>query len=341
MNISSISNLTQLANFLRCDDRFLKAYLEHDVVILDRKDNFVMPVSTGMTSIIDKLYLRKKNKALKSYREVYSVRTDTLKNVLKGFSTFLKESHHPSKAVHGYVHGRNIRTNAELHLSKRHLLSIDIRDFFGNITTDMVGLALSSLGFSSFAVQHLSKLVTINNFLPPGFSTSPIISNIVVKSMDEELINLCGTDSVYSRYADDLYFSTNLALPSLENITAIILKHGFILNPQKTKYMPRGVKQYVTGLTVFDHIRPRITKKIKRNLRLEMYYLETYGLRSHALNKLGNTMAEYVADANIKSQVDDEVKSIDNRISGWLRFMNSVESPTAQKLINQYKKVKL
>ena len=339
MNISTINNLTQLANFLRCDEIFLNAYLQGDSLLLDRNDDFTMPVSTGYTSIIEKLYLRKKNKLVKSYREVYSVRTDTLKNVLKGLSTFLKESHIPSNAVHGYVHGRNIRTNAEMHLSKRYLLSVDISNFFGSITTDMVSKALLSIGFSNFAIQHLSKIVTINNFLPPGYSTSPIISNIVVNSMDDELLHLSGNDCVYTRYADDLYFSSNTSLPTLENISAIVFNHGFTLNPQKTKYMPRGVKQYVTGLTVFDNVRPRITKRIKRNLRLELHYLTAYGLRGHVLKQLDKTQKEYDADVYLKSQVDTEVKSIDNRITGWLRFINSVESNTAQKLIYQYEKV--
>lgn len=341
MNISTINNLTQLANFLRCDEIFLSAYLKGDAVILDRNDNFIMPVTTGYTSIIEKLYLRKKNKLVKSYREVYSVRTDTLKNVLKGLSTFLKESHVPSNAVHGYVHGRNIRTNAEMHLSKRYLLSVDISNFFGSITGDMVSKALLSVGFSDFAVQHLSKIVTINNFLPPGYSTSPIISNIVVNSMDEDLLHLSGNESVYTRYADDLYFSSNIALPTLENISKIVADYDFVLNPQKTKYMPRGVKQYVTGLTVFDHVRPRVTKKVKRNLRLELHYLLAYGLRGHVLQQMGKTIADYEKDDNIKSEVDGEVQSIDNRITGWLRFMYSVESVAAQKLINEYKKVSL
>lgn len=341
MNIFTINNLRQLANFLRCEETFLEAYLQGDFIILDRGDSFNMPISTGKTSIIEKLYLRKRNKHPKAYREVYSVRTDTLKNVLKGFSTFLKESHVASKAVHGYVHGRNIKTNAEMHLSKRFLLSVDISNFFGSITTDMISEALLSVGFSKFATQHLSKIVTLNNVLPPGYSTSPIISNIVIKKMDEDFLHLCGVDSVYTRYADDLYFSSNISLPTLENISEIVSNYGFALNPEKTKYMPQGVKQYVTGLTVFDHVKPRVTKRVKRNLRLELHYLVSYGLRGHVLKRMGKTMADYDYDDSIKSEVDGEVKNIDNRITGWLRFMNSVESAAAQRLIKEYNKVSL
>jgi hypothetical protein len=226
-------------------------------------------------------------------------------------------------------------------LAKRNILSVDINNFFGSITTEMVSKAFLSIGFSDFAVQHLSKIVTIDNFLPPGYSTSPIISNIVANKMDVDFLNLSGSNCTYTRYADDLYFSSNDSLPSLENISEIVLNHGFTLNPNKTKYMPRGVKQYVTGLTVFDHVCPRVTKRIKRNLRLELHYLLTYGLRGHVLKKMGQTMQEYEADDDFQLEVDAEVNSVDNRITGWLRFINSVESITAQKLSNKYDRVNL
>lgn len=341
MNIGNIDNLTQLANFLRCDEIFLTSYLQGDFKILDRCEPFSLPSSSGYTSIIEKLYLRRKSKIPKVYREVYSVRTDTLKNVLKGLSSFLIECHVPSFAVHGYVRGKNIRTNAERHLSKRYVLSVDLVNFFGTITASMVDDALLSVGFSKFAAQHLSKLVTVNDFLPLGFSTSPVISNMVVKSMDEDLLQLCGADCVYTRYADDLYFSSNIVLPTLASISKVVGAYGFYLNPEKTKYMPRGGKQYVTGLTVFDHIKPRVAKRIKRNLRLELHYLLAYGLRGHVLHKLGKVISDYEVDEGLRTIVDQEVDSIDNRITGWLRFMYSVESTAAKKLIDMYRNVSL
>jgi RNA-directed DNA polymerase len=340
MQINNISNLIQLANFLRCDTAFLEAYLSGDVVVFDH-NTIVRPEASEYTSIIDKLYLRKKNRTIKSYREVFSVRTETLKNLLKALSTFLKEAHTPSLAVHGYVIGKNIRTNAEKHLAKRNLLSVDISNFFGSITIEMVCEAFSSIGFSDISAQHLSKIVTINDFLPPGFSTSPIISNMVANKMDQNFLFLCNCNCTYTRYADDLYFSSNDSLPSLKDISEIIIGNGFTLNEKKTKYMPRGVKQYVTGLTVFDHVSPRITNKIKRNLRLEIHYLFAYGMRGHVLKKMGRTLQEYDTDDYLKFEVDAGVQSVHNRITGWLRFMNSVESCTAQKLINKYDKVVL
>lgn len=337
MTPSSIKNIRQLSNFLRCDESFLSAYLDGDFLILDRTNFTNLSKKTDYTSIIEKLYIPKKNKRTRSYREIYSIRTDTLKDTLKGLNTFLQDAFTPSFAVHGYVQGKNIRTNAEAHLAKRLLLSVDIHKFFENISAATVEQALGGIGFSSFASKRLSFLVTLNDFLPPGFNTSPTISNIVVKEMDEQLIKIGGTKCTYTRYADDLYFSSNIQLPSIEDIEKTITYNGFSLNPDKTKYMLRGSKQYVTGLTVFDHVRPHVTRKIKRNLRLELYYMKKHGLLEHVLHTLGYTIDEYVSDPAIRSEVNDNLNAFSSRIEGWIHFMKSVERPAALKLEAIYK----
>ncbi|MGB8194146.1 MAG: reverse transcriptase family protein [Chitinophagaceae bacterium] len=339
MNPSIIKNLKQLANFLRCEEEFLAAYLADDYIILDSVKGDKMPEKIGQTSIIEKLYLRKRNTSNPSYREIYTVRTDTLKSTHKILNSFLIESYDHSSAVHGYVKRRNIGTNAAMHLAKRNLLSIDIANFFESISLTMVQQVFSSIGFSGFASEHLSKLVTLNNFLPMGFNTSPTISNLIVRNMDEQFLKLCGNYCVYTRYADDLYFSSDTDLPALNDLEAIVSSNGFSLNPDKTKYMLRGGKQYVTGLTVFDHIRPRVTKRTKRNLRLELYYMEKYGLLEHVLHQLGYSKEQYDKNYNVASEVNQSIRKFDNRISGWIRFMNSVERPAAQRFSEQYRKV--
>lgn len=56
---------------------------------------------------------------------------------------------------------------------------------------------------------------------------------------------------------------------------------------------------------------------------------------------MGKTFTDYQSENNLKSEVDREINRIDNRITGWLRFMYSVEKSAAQKLIDEYKKVGL
>ena len=77
--------------------------------------------------------------------------------------------------------------------------------------------------------------------------------------------------------------------PNVLDLEKVVNKHGFELNPIKTKLMKRGSKQYVTGLSVFDSQFPRISKRIKRNLKLEIYYLNKFGFVSHTCKMLNYT----------------------------------------------------
>lgn len=337
MNPSTIKNFRQLANFLRCEGVFLKAYLDGDFYINDRRNQVPAPSITEMTSIIDKLYLPKKDRRSHDYREIYSVQTDMLKSALKTLNTALQAAFEPSPAVHGYVTGKNIRTNAEAHLAKRNLLSVDIHKFFETISTGMVEKALLGIDYSPFAAKHLSQLVTVSGFLPPGFNTSPTISKLVVKEMDDQFTLLCGDKIAYTRYADDLYFSSNNDLPEMRQIEKIVRSNGFSLHPNKTKYMPRGGKQYVTGLTVFDHVRPHISRGIKKKMRLELYYIKKYGLLEHTLRTIGHSVEEYVNDPVVRSEANTAMTIIDRTLKGWIYFMKSVERPAAVKLEALYK----
>ena len=56
----------------------------------------------------------------------------------------------------------------------------------------------------------------------------------------------------YTRYADDLTFSILAGgkFPNVAVINNIITEEGFFINKSKVKHFKRGMKQYVTGLTV-------------------------------------------------------------------------------------------
>ena len=59
-------------------------------------------------------------------------------------------------------------------------------------------------------------------------------------------------DIAYSRYADDITFSSNIPISTemLSNIISIIHQYGFELNEKKLRFKLSNRKQTVTGLTV-------------------------------------------------------------------------------------------
>lgn len=183
---------------------------------------------------------------------------------MKILNSKLNEIFVPNEFTHGFVKGKNIKTNATCHLGKNLILSVDIKNYFESIPREMIVNNLIKLGFTKQVSSWISNITTLENYLVQGFSTSPTLANIVTQELDINLKEICGDEIIYTRYADDLYFSTNSNLIPLKEITEIVEEFGFKLNDKKTKFMSRGKKQYVTGLTTFDTIIPRISKEKKK-----------------------------------------------------------------------------
>lgn len=129
-----------------------------------------------------------------------------------------------SKCVHGFELNRSIKTNAELHANHDYVICMDIKDFFPSITQEKVYSVFKNVGYTSRAAQELAKLCCFNGVLPQGAPTSPKLANIICKKMDFEIQRYAKANNItYSRYADDLTFSSNIEMQELvAKITAIV-----------------------------------------------------------------------------------------------------------------------
>ena len=65
-----------------------------------------------------------------------------------------------------------------------------------------------------------------------------------------------------------------------------LCKLGLFLKNRKTAVIPATKRQTVTGIVVNEKL--NLTKKYKKNIRQEMYYIKKFGLDEH-LNKRGLT----------------------------------------------------
>lgn len=333
MDHTSIKTIKQLAGFLRCSTDFLQQFLAGNLFLVEAGEPIPPPTSINNLTIIEIFYIPKKRGGS---RKVHSIKSDTYKNTLKILASYLLSIIEFDECVQGFVPGRNICTNAKQHLAKNWVLSVDIKDFFESIPIERVKQVFLALGFKPEISDILSKLTTLNGFLPQGYNTSPILSNLAAYEMDCELKSLITEEVTYTRYADDLYFSSQSILPEVKTIRDIVSKHSFALNEAKTKLMKRGQNQYVTGLTVFDDISPRVAKKVKRNLRLEIHYIYKNGYRKHVLKRLGIHYNSYLTDNEIRKQVEQEISRIKGRLEGWMHFIASIEPHTTRKFRKKY-----
>ncbi|UFS67277.1 retron Ec67 family RNA-directed DNA polymerase/endonuclease [Paracoccus denitrificans] len=171
-------------------------------------------------------------------------------------------------ASHGFHQGRTIISNAEVHRRRRFVFNLDLEDFFGTINFGRVrGFFIRDAMFSlePKLATIIAQIACHDNALPQGSPCSPVISNLIGNILDSRLLALArNTRCTYTRYADDLTFSTNEKLfpteiavnvhgPDWEvgaKLRKTIEGSGFSINPVKTRMSLRQSRQTVTGLVV-------------------------------------------------------------------------------------------
>lgn len=178
-----------------------------------------------------------------------------------------------------YRKGGTLRDNAAPHVGRRHVLKLDVADFFGSIRFDQVlGVLSETPGLSRQTAWLLSALCCLDGVLPQGAPTSPALSNLVLDRMDRALGGWCRAQGiVYTRYCDDLTFSADCPLEAAyEKARKMLQDMGFTLNGKKTRFLTRATRQQVTDLTVNEKV--AVPNDYKRALRQELYYALHYSL---------------------------------------------------------------
>jgi len=202
--------------------------------------------------------------------------------VLEGILSHFQMPEH----VQGCVKGRSAVTNARLHVNKDVVVNIDLCDFFGTVSFDMVSeIFAKHFLFDEQAAEVFARLTVIGGGLPQGAPTSPAIANIAALKLDADIMRLCqqaltNNEFKYSRYVDDITISGGTQLIVLiAKIYEIIEQHGFLPNTKKTRILRRTNRQSVTGVVVNDH--PNVPKTILRRVRQQLYYCKKFGIKEH------------------------------------------------------------
>ena len=174
-----------------------------------------------------------------------------LKDIQKCISVILSPYYQSPDCAHGFAEGKSVATNAHKHIGNNYIFNIDLQDFFPSISYVRVSNALEHLGFNEEVSTLIARLCTIpvrdeqrqiwRSVLPQGSPASPLLSNIVCILLDRRLSNLSNKYGlVYSRYADDITFSSNHSVYAQEGnfrkeLKEIIESSGFRINEKKTR----------------------------------------------------------------------------------------------------------
>ncbi len=174
----------------------------------------------------------------------------------------------------------------------RIVINVDLKDFFNTINFGRVrGVFLKPpFNFNDIVATTIAQICCHEGLLPQGSPASPVISNYVCRKLDAELQSFAGKHRMnYSRYADDMTFSTRMkCLPPAfgeikdnrflisKELRAIIENNGFLINESKTRYALKNNRQDVTGLIVNERV--NVPRKYVKRIRAMLHAWEKYGI---------------------------------------------------------------
>ncbi len=250
--------------------------------------------------------------------------------------------------------GQSIVECAEQHLGCTWLIKLDLRHFFESLSEIQVYRVFSSIGYDNLLAFEMARLTTkvskatsgkykkanwISKFpspieayedhrighLPQGAATSPKLSNIIMRDLDYEISEAVKNyNMTFTRYADDIAFSTNSSdfnrakcLEIIRKVYSLLPKYGLRPNPQKAKIIPPGSRKNVLGLLV-NSDKVCLSKSFKNRLECHLYFC----------NK------DPLAHSNHRGF--DSVLGLKNYIRGLLSYAEQVDSSYKDKILDKY-----
>ncbi|MFT4925669.1 MAG: RNA-directed DNA polymerase [Phenylobacterium sp.] len=189
-----------------------------------------------------------------------------------------------------YKKGQSIKENALFHTKQHYLLKMDLENFFNSITPELFWDTWQR--FNPLPPhneqQWLEKLLFWDKLNRPGHNlvpnqklvlsvgapSSPVMSNFCMFPLDQLLTQHCDDNNIhYTRYADDLTFSTNdkgALFPVVSVVQAKLIEcfgQKLSINHRKTVFSSKRHNRHVTGITLNNEGQLSLGRERKRYIK--------------------------------------------------------------------------
>lgn len=272
-----------------------------------------------------------------------------------------------SIAAKGFKKNENYFGFLKPHINKKYYLRIDIKDFFTQIDYVKICNTLNQFIRDDRIIDQVAELCTLNYTLPQGAVTSPVVSNIVFLRTDQRILKYCQSltknnrygdmpinDVVYTRYADDLLFSSdNINFKKktffIKTIKKILHSAGYEINYEKLKYGYEEIS--LSGIVIGANI--RLSRKKINGLNTLLYYFdkredisEKYRIDKSKINDKNlidsiNRLKIIGSRGEIKEFKN--IQDLINYLCGYRAFLISVEQANSKvdnQTMHNHKRVK-
>ena len=270
----------------------------------------------------------------------------SLKIVQQKLNQVLQAVYRPKAPVHGFARDRSIVSNAKRHAGRHWIFNLDIENFFPTIHFGRVLGMFSgrTYGLPRPAALALAQICCYRRALPQGAPTSPVVSNMVCRPLDSQLLHFAASHYCqYTRYADDITFSAKrpeipAAIAAItvdgtkvgDDIRRVIESNSFKINEAKVHFRRRSSRQEVTGLVT--NAFPNVPRQFVRRVRGMLHAWETFG--------------EEAADAEFRACHDRKQRRSEspqprfrNVLRGRLEFIRMVKGTTDQVFVRLWNRL--
>lgn len=224
-----------------------------------------------------------------------------VKALQRAFYSFFKEYIPVHECAYAYQVGKNIKMNAEMHAKNDYLLKMDFKNFFLSIQPSHFIAVLNKHGIE---ISKQDEFVLSNLFfwksrtdsplrLSIGAPSSPFISNAVMYFFDKELSVECEKLNItFTRYADDLTFSTNkekVLFDVVGLVKGALKRNGLAkikINEKKTIFSSKKFNRHVTGVTLSNNGQVSLGREKKRIISAKLHDFKINGMNETGMLNL-------------------------------------------------------
>lgn len=232
--------------------------------------------------------------------------------------------------VYSYRKRLNAYDAVARHAGSKSFFVCDISDFFPSLRRPRIESTLATardacpIADLDTWLNRIVDLVSVNDILPMGFSTSPSISNAALMPFDGVLQAFCDSRNLkLTRYSDDIIVSgENLA--ALEGIETHVetclrdtMQGELTLNPRKSKFLHRGVKIKLLGMVLLPNGVITVDASVKEEIEILIHFYLS-------------------AKSKFADRVDGNLQKAEARLSGLLNYVNTVDQGYLDKLRRKF-----
>lgn len=209
-----------------------------------------------------------------------------------------------------YKQGSSIKKNAEVHARQSYIVKTDFNNFFNSVKAVDLERLFKKYFLDVYSESDLNSIVQLCCYrstdnglcLSVGAPASPLLSNAIMYDFDEKMAQWCSARKIkYSRYADDLTFSTNVSglsseiLPAVKHFVEVYDWVRLKINDEKTVHVSKKYQRRVTGLILSNDGQVSLGRERKRLISSQIHKFKAGTLERNEVYKLQGLLA-FAAD---------------------------------------------